>query len=268
MREEHRILDRITLPVSSDFWNEYFPPNGWNCRCEAIQVSKKRYEPSNPSEALARGRAATYKPNADGVNKAAIFRFNPGKEQRIFPKKHPYFPKGCGDCELNQYAIGNNNPQCAACALLQKGKKDHINDINTIVKQQIIPNLNYSHPDLPEIAKANKKTAGELTWHKSTSLNLIKTYDILEHIDKYLTSDADIFEEKVVYQHNTKTEVTNMYVLQSKYKGDLSFRKNEIIQLLFRRELAKNDNPYIRLYYIRDWKSEKDYLDWKKKTGR
>lgn len=59
-----------------------------------------------------------------------------------------------------------------------------------------------------------------------------------------------------------------MYVLQSKYKGDLSIRKNEIIQLLFRRELAKNGNPYIRLYYIRDWKSEKDYLDWKKKTGR
>lgn len=64
-----------------------------NCRCEVIQVSKKRYEPSNPSEALARGRAATYKPNADGVNKAAIFRFNPGKEQRIFPKKTPILSK-------------------------------------------------------------------------------------------------------------------------------------------------------------------------------
>lgn len=91
MREEHAILDGITLPFDDKFWDEFFPPNGWNCRCEAIQVSKKRYEPSNPSEALARGRAATYKPNADGVNKAAIFRFNPGKEHIIFMDKHPYF---------------------------------------------------------------------------------------------------------------------------------------------------------------------------------
>lgn len=91
MREEHAILDGITLPFDDKFWNEFFPPNGWNCRCEAIQVSKKRYEPSNLSEALARGHAATYKPNADGVNKAAIFRFNPGKEHIIFMDKHPYF---------------------------------------------------------------------------------------------------------------------------------------------------------------------------------
>ena len=126
MREEHAILDGITLPFDDKFWDEFFPPNGWSCRCETIQVSKKRYEPSNPSEALARGRAATYKPNADGVNKAAIFRFNPGKEQRIFPKKHPYFPKGCGDCGLQQYAIGKGNATCKACVLLQKMKRKEI----------------------------------------------------------------------------------------------------------------------------------------------
>lgn len=134
VREEHAILDGITLPFDDKFWDEFFPPNGWNCRCEAIQVSKKRYEPSNPSEALARGRAATYKPNADGVNKATIFRFNPGKEQRIFPKKHPYFPKGCGDCGLNQYAAGSQYPEtCIACKgiykmLRKRKKKEIVND--------------------------------------------------------------------------------------------------------------------------------------------
>ncbi|MBQ2304381.1 MAG: hypothetical protein II256_08185 [Bacteroidales bacterium] len=67
---------------------------------------------------------------------------------------------------------------------------------------------------MPEIAKANKKTAGELTWHKSTSLNLIKTYDILEHIDKYLTSDADIFEENgISAQYKNKS---NKYVCSTK----------------------------------------------------
>ncbi|MEE0917645.1 MAG: phage minor head protein [Bacteroidales bacterium] len=93
MREEHAILDGITLPMDDPFWDEYYVPLGWNCRCQVVQVSKKRYEPSNPSEALARGRAATYKPNADGVNKAAIFRFNPGKEHVVFPNTHPYYKK-------------------------------------------------------------------------------------------------------------------------------------------------------------------------------
>lgn len=91
VREEHAILDGITLPMDDPFWDEYYVPLGWNCRCQVVQVSKKRYEPSNSAEALARGRAATYKPNADGVNKAAIFRFNPGKEHIIFMDKHPYF---------------------------------------------------------------------------------------------------------------------------------------------------------------------------------
>lgn len=77
--------------MDDPFWKEFFPPNGWNCRCEAIQVSKKRYDPSNPSEALACGSSATYKPNAEGQNKAAIFCFNPGLEHIIFMNRHPYF---------------------------------------------------------------------------------------------------------------------------------------------------------------------------------
>ena len=139
VREEHAILDGITLPFDDKFWDEFFPPNGWNCRCEAIQVSKKRYEPSNPSEALARGRAATYKPNADGVNKAAIFRFNPGKEQRIFPKKHPYFPKGCGDCGLNQYATGKRKmAMCFACEALNVIRGDITGyDLENVGKNKI-----------------------------------------------------------------------------------------------------------------------------------
>ena len=36
VREQHRILDGITLPPSDKFWEEFFPPNGWNCRCYAV----------------------------------------------------------------------------------------------------------------------------------------------------------------------------------------------------------------------------------------
>lgn len=91
VREQHRILDGITLPPSDKFWDEFFPPNGWNCRCTAVQVNPRRYPESDPEEALQRGRSATYQPNANGQNKAAIFRFNAGKNKIIFSRKHPYF---------------------------------------------------------------------------------------------------------------------------------------------------------------------------------
>lgn len=91
VREQHRLLDGITLPPSDKFWDEFFPPNGWNCRCSAVQVSPKRYPESDPEEAIQRGRAATFQPNTKGQNKAAIFRFNAGKNKIIFSRKHPYF---------------------------------------------------------------------------------------------------------------------------------------------------------------------------------
>lgn len=162
VREEHAILDGITLPMDDPFWDEYYVPLGWNCRCQVVQVSKKRYEPSNPSEALARGRAATYKPNADGVNKAAIFRFNPGKEQRIFPKKHPYFPKGCGDCGLNQYAVGKGKPQCAVCNAF-KDINESFNEFRKLSKEYTLTRFDFhsggyiaTHPGHNFVTKIQK----------------------------------------------------------------------------------------------------------------
>lgn len=91
VREQYRILDGITLPPSDKFWDEYYVPLGWNCRCSVVQVNPRRYPQSDSEEALQRGRAATYQPNAKGQNKAQIFRFNSGKQKVVFPPKHPYY---------------------------------------------------------------------------------------------------------------------------------------------------------------------------------
>ncbi len=79
------------LSVNRD--ESYIIPIGitHNCRCTAVQVNPKRYPESNSEEAIQRGRAATFQPNAKGQNKAQIFRFNPGKDKKIFPPKHPYY---------------------------------------------------------------------------------------------------------------------------------------------------------------------------------
>lgn len=91
VREEHAALHGITLPPDDPFWASYFPPNGWRCRCTAVQVNKGKYPLSDSKEAVRKGEKATTRLDRFGNNKDAIFRFNPGIDERLFPPKHPYW---------------------------------------------------------------------------------------------------------------------------------------------------------------------------------
>jgi len=71
-------------------WPSYYPPNGWRCRCQAVEVRKSKYEESDSAKALESGEKATTQIGKDGKNRLEIFRFNPGKEEKLFPPKHPY----------------------------------------------------------------------------------------------------------------------------------------------------------------------------------
>lgn len=90
VREEHAAMHGITLPADDPFWDKYYPPNGWRCRCTAVEVNKGKYPVSDSEEAKRIGDNATTKLDRFGNNKAGIFRFNPGKEGKVFPPKHPY----------------------------------------------------------------------------------------------------------------------------------------------------------------------------------
>lgn len=84
VRASHAALDRTTLPASDPFWELYFTPNGWKCRCRVIQVRKDKYPRSNSAQAIDDGNKAT-------TGRDAIFRFNPGQQKVIFPPHHPYY---------------------------------------------------------------------------------------------------------------------------------------------------------------------------------
>ena len=57
VRPAHEALDRTRLPKGDPFWQDYFPPNGWGCRCDAIEVPSDT-PLSNPQEAWERGDTA------------------------------------------------------------------------------------------------------------------------------------------------------------------------------------------------------------------
>jgi len=101
VRADHEELNNTTLPLDDPFWNEYVPPLDWNCRCMVIQVGKEGAELSNSTDAIQLGEQATTN-MVNGVNKSAMFRFNPGKTLSIFPDKHPYMARSSSPDEIKE----------------------------------------------------------------------------------------------------------------------------------------------------------------------
>jgi len=90
VRDSHAALHNITLPKGDAFWDKYFAPNGWRCRCTVVQVLASSNKASNSKKATEAGDKATTKISESGKNKLDIFRFNPGKKKVLFPPEHPY----------------------------------------------------------------------------------------------------------------------------------------------------------------------------------
>ncbi len=125
VRPEHAELHGVTLPPSDSFWEEYYPPNGWNCRCTVVQVRKSKYPTTPHDDAVSRGEAALQR------DTKGMFRFNPGIEQKTVPDYNPYTIKRCKDCDIaSKLASGVlDNELCAACQLVRqcyrnKGEKE------------------------------------------------------------------------------------------------------------------------------------------------
>jgi hypothetical protein len=76
VREEHARLDQIIAPYNSEFWDKYYPPNGWGCRCDADETT---------SETL------TDLSSVSMPEIPKLFQTNVGKTGTVFPEDHPYY---------------------------------------------------------------------------------------------------------------------------------------------------------------------------------
>jgi SPP1 gp7 family putative phage head morphogenesis protein len=89
VRPTHAALDNIIRPISDPFWKQYYPPNGWRCRCTVIQ--------------LAQGEETDLSKFTPPEDVPPLFRMNAGIDGYVFKEKgkdkHPYFDIAKGDKE-------------------------------------------------------------------------------------------------------------------------------------------------------------------------
>ena len=149
VRPEHASMHGITLPPSDSFWEEFYPPNGWNCRCTVVQVRKSKYPTTAHDEAIALGELGT------GKDTKGIFRFNPGKEEKAMPDYNPYTIRRCKDCDIAKgklkLAFVPDNELCAACKILQKCVGDRTKS------QTAIERTHYMHEMEPLLSRKVEK---------------------------------------------------------------------------------------------------------------
>lgn len=94
VRDEHRVLEGVTQPSKAPFWDVYYPPNGWRCRCFVRAVS---------------GDGPIIDPTTLPDIKP-MFRNNVGKTGKVFTDAHPYFEVNAKDKNRSSKTWGLKMP--------------------------------------------------------------------------------------------------------------------------------------------------------------
>lgn len=245
VRPEHAALDGITLPPSDPFWDSYYPPNNWNCRCSAVQVLRSKYPETSSAEANRRGEEAL-KNDTRGM-----FRFNAGKMRKTMPDYNPYTIRRCRDCDIAKgktklAKFVPENELCAACRLVRSIEQ---NKIDTEVSRSKINNakrslLNWYKDNLPTVT-LGKFTAKRFEVSATDGTNIvIKRSFYNETISKY--QNDPMYPLKLEYAKKTHKLIKTATLIDSNEKSvdhpDAYFKVYELVDDCYRIEMKVKCN--------------------------
>ncbi|NCC88312.1 MAG: hypothetical protein EOM05_10710, partial [Clostridia bacterium] len=76
VRDSHQQLNGVVKHIRDRFWTKYYPPNGWGCRCEAIQLANSDIKESKETPE---------------IKIPSMFKTNLAHTGIIFPDDSPYY---------------------------------------------------------------------------------------------------------------------------------------------------------------------------------
>ena len=222
VRPEHAALNGVTRPMNDPFWETYYPPNGWNCRCTVVQVRKSKYPLTPTDEAMQRGEEALQS------DKKGIFRFNPGKQQKAVPDYNPYTIKRCRDCDIAKgkvnLAFVPENELCQACKIVRQCFGDKSKSARAIER------MHYLHEMEPLLSTMYEKSIGDSTikvgfssygnkhlFSDTFGRSSVLQKDDLKQLGNLLESSTFIDDAELTHQRNDN--ITHFYYYEARLHG-------------------------------------------------
>lgn len=221
VRKAHRELEGITLPPDDPFWDKYYPPNGFGCRCTVAKVRSAKYPATDSKAAMDAGDRVTEGKYAE------MFRFNPGKQRAAYPAYNSYTIKKCSICKRNGLELAKvpSNELCAACPVIRECAGD-------IAKSQAaIERKHYLREMQPLLEKkVTLKVDGvekSIGFRKNGNAHLYSdTFGRSSVLKKEHLSGLDKVLEKAVYvktsdslNHERKDKIKRFYYLEAEIDG-------------------------------------------------
>ena len=245
VRPEHAALNGVTLPPSDPFWEEYYPPNGWNCRCTVVQVRKSKYPATAHEEAMALGEEALQR------DTKGIFHFNPGKQNKTVPDYNPYTIRRCRDCDIakGKIKLARFVPENELCAAYKLVRSIEHNKIDTEVSHSKINTakkslVNWYKDKLPAVA-LGKFTAKRFEVSATDGTNIVikrSFYD--ETISKY--QDDPMYPLKLEYAKKAHELIRTAKLIDSNEESidhpDAYFKVYEVVDDCYRVEMKVKCN--------------------------
>ena len=145
VRKEHDKLADIVKSIDDPFWDSYYPPNGWRCRCYVVQTA----EPASKET-----------PQDDSIKPE--FRVNVGKNNALMSEKHPYFSISKDtivEDTINKQIVRLANEQALAWA------KKHLVEPNKKIRHEKLEKpIVLSNTDVKTVLRKPHKDRVERAW--------------------------------------------------------------------------------------------------------
>lgn len=222
VRETHEALHNVTLPKDDSFWDNYFAPNGWGCRCNVVEVSKSRHKASDRDDAVRRGAQAI---SSQG-SKGKIFKFNPAKSKQIFPPKHPYYCRQMSSC--SKVNLSADNDMCKGCLVIKELKDYSRKSVTNWAKENLINKKIHSsalEKDVSITMSAIKEYVNQPHKHYFKKNKSIFNIEEMVRVGRYVTSAPDHKNNPMISQYHyletSISEETSYIVIREMKNGEM-----------------------------------------------
>lgn len=221
VRKAHQALEGITLPPSDPFWDSYYPPNGFNCRCTVVKVRAAKYPATDSGEAMKTGDKATEGKYAE------MFRFNPGKRRAAYPAYNSYTIKKCATCKKNGFPLAKvpSSELCAACPIIREcagditksqaaiERKHYLREMQPLLKRKVTLEVDGAKRNIGFRKEGNKHLYSD-TFGRSSVLKK----EHLAGLDKVLAESVYVKSSDSL-SHERKDDIRRFHYFKGEIDG-------------------------------------------------